>query len=484
MAVNKKFHDRGCMVLFFLLMSRLLAMYFIPLNDSTEARYGEIARIMLETGNWVTPMQTYGVPFWAKPPLSTWASALSMMLFGVNAFAARLPGLLLSVGILWLVWDLAKKRNGSHVAMIATLVLAGCLFFFLNAGTVMTDPSLIFCTTLSLVAFWQAVVLKNKRWGYVFFAGLGLGLLAKGPISVVLTGIPIFFWVLRHKSRWTALWQHLPWFTGVLLMLFIAGPWYALAELKTPGFLNYFIMGENVHRFIDPGWSGDKYGFAHSAPLGMIWIYALLGLFPWSIVGVAWLVHHAKECPVLCKDKDGWVSYLLLCTFIPLIFFTFSSNIIYPYVFPSIPFFALLFAELTHRSNLNADAENKLIWLASISGVMFLLVSSLFVFKPQWVAKSQYHVANVYNSHKTNGKGKLIYWAQKTDFSAQFYSAGNAMATLDPQILHNILSNGQTNYVVINSNQTTPFPNEFREHLTPIATIAVLKDQLILLQSK
>ncbi|MEN3809069.1 phospholipid carrier-dependent glycosyltransferase, partial [Chromobacterium piscinae] len=69
-----------------LLAIRLLAMWAIPLTDTTEARYAEIARKMLETGNWVTPLHDYGVPFWAKPPLSTWLSAASMGLFGVNEF--------------------------------------------------------------------------------------------------------------------------------------------------------------------------------------------------------------------------------------------------------------------------------------------------------------------------------------------------------------------------------------------------------------
>lgn len=48
---------------------------FFPLFDTTESRYAEIARKMLETGNWVTLQQDYGVPFWAKPPLSIWLSA-------------------------------------------------------------------------------------------------------------------------------------------------------------------------------------------------------------------------------------------------------------------------------------------------------------------------------------------------------------------------------------------------------------------------
>ena len=65
-------------VLFTLLAMRLLLMWYVPLTDTTEARYAEIARKMLETGNWVTPLHDYAVPFWGKPPLFAWLSAASM----------------------------------------------------------------------------------------------------------------------------------------------------------------------------------------------------------------------------------------------------------------------------------------------------------------------------------------------------------------------------------------------------------------------
>ncbi|WP_040535378.1 ArnT family glycosyltransferase, partial [Legionella drancourtii] len=216
----RKFFNNALFALLFLLVCRVISMCFIPLNDVSEARYGEIARKMLETGNWVTLLHDYGVPFWAKPPLSTWLSAASMMFLGVNEFAVRLPGLLLSIGVLWLIWDLAKKHSGNVVATLATLVLAGTLYFFLDAGTVMTDPSLIFCTTLVLVSFWHAIVGGNKYWSYVFFIGLGLGLLAKGPVATVLAGMPIFCWVLL-RNQWRNLWQRLPWIKGILIMLAI-----------------------------------------------------------------------------------------------------------------------------------------------------------------------------------------------------------------------------------------------------------------------
>ena len=49
---------------------RLLSLSMYPLLDTTEARYGEMARIMVETGYWIVPQIDYGVPFWGKPPLS------------------------------------------------------------------------------------------------------------------------------------------------------------------------------------------------------------------------------------------------------------------------------------------------------------------------------------------------------------------------------------------------------------------------------
>ncbi len=476
------FQQRTLGVLLFLLACRLLAMWLIPLNDSTEARYGEIARIMLETGDWITPMQSVGVPFWAKPPLSTWASASFMWLFGVNAFSARLPSLLLSMGILWLVWDVTKKRNGLHAALVSILVLAGSLFFFLDAGTVMTDPSLLFCITLSLIAFWHALVNQQKVWGYLFFIGLGLGLLAKGPIALVLTGMPIFVWVLTH-NRWRLMWQSLPWITGGLLMLLIALPWYALAEMKTPGFIHYFIIGEHFHRFLDPGWGGDKYGFAHKAHYGMIWVYAVLGFLPWTVLGVVGLLHRMRQWPSLFQDKDGWVGYLLSCTLMPLLFFTFSGNIIYPYVFPILPFLALLFSEILtriDRRELMPKTEARLLLLASITGIVFLIVTALFVFKPEWVAKSQFRVVAAYQKAALSNRSRLVYWSQKTDFSAQFYSKGRAMATLDADELRHLLSNGEDHYVVLHSNHSTPIPDDLNAHLTHLMTITVLKDQLSL----
>lgn len=146
--------------LLFALIARLVCNAAIPLTDTSEARYAETARKMLETGGGITPQHDYGIPFWAKPPLSTWLSAASMKLFGVNEFAARLPSTLIGIGTLVLIWLWCTSHRGRDFALGVCAVLAGMSLFFMSDGAVMTDTSLVFCTSLKLAAIGLAINLS------------------------------------------------------------------------------------------------------------------------------------------------------------------------------------------------------------------------------------------------------------------------------------------------------------------------------------
>src|SRR5437762_12063061 len=61
-----------------------------PRLDPDEPVYGQIAREMAQTGNWLTP-HLAGRPWFDKPPLFYWAEAASMALLGPTELAARLP---------------------------------------------------------------------------------------------------------------------------------------------------------------------------------------------------------------------------------------------------------------------------------------------------------------------------------------------------------------------------------------------------------
>ena len=87
--------------LFFLLGGR-------SLNEPDEGRYAEVAREMLETGNWLVPHFWYA-PHLDKPPLAYWAVAASMSAFGQNEWAVRLPLALAGLSGLWAV-SISSRR--------------------------------------------------------------------------------------------------------------------------------------------------------------------------------------------------------------------------------------------------------------------------------------------------------------------------------------------------------------------------------------
>ena len=290
---------------------RLCSLGAYPLADTTEARYAEIGRVMLTTGNWTTPQLGPGEPFWAKPPLSVWLTASSFALLGVSGFAARLPALLCLLAVTWLVYRFHGRETQSGSGVIAATILISSTLGFISAGAVMTDSVLLVTTSVAMLSFRNAVVRQQRAWAYVFFIALTMGMLAKGGIAWVLTGLPLMIWTLwKHRVRDVI--HAFPWIEGCALIALLTLPWFLLAEIKTPGFLHYFVVGEHIQRILDSGWRGDLYGSAHARPRGLIWLYALLAFAPWSALVLFRFGHHWRQAGQYLKSMTDEQHYLLL----------------------------------------------------------------------------------------------------------------------------------------------------------------------------
>jgi 4-amino-4-deoxy-L-arabinose transferase-like glycosyltransferase len=407
-----------------LVLARLAGMAALPLMDTTEARYGEIGRKMAALGDWVTPWHADGVPFWGKPPLSFWLTAGSFKLLGVSEFTARLPHFACAVLVALLVWNLGRQRD-ARLARLAVAVLAGSALFWVSGGAVMTDGALVLGTTLCMQAFWQAlhaaVPTQRERAGWLFFIGLALGLLAKGPLALVLVATPLALWMMLTR-HWRQAWRALPWLRGSVLALALAVPWYVIAERRTPGFLAYFIVGEHWHRFVTPGWQGDLYGTAHRYAPGTIWIFAAAALLPWTVLLplATWRGRSAASRPSGARD---WDSYLLLWAIVPLLFFTPARNIIWTYPLPALPAAALLIAgRLLWRQPVGAER-----WVAAGLGAsLALAVGSWAVGQAtgQIEAASARSIVRAYEVQRAPGQ-PLFFIGGRT-FSAAFYSRNQA----------------------------------------------------------
>ena len=109
----------------------------LPLMDQTEARYAEIARLMVDTQNWIVLQIDYNIPFWAKPPLSTWAAAISIFLFGFHSFFVRLPYFIVNIA---LALGIPKVFPVQKVPpYLLSIILFTLPEFYLHSGVVSTD---------------------------------------------------------------------------------------------------------------------------------------------------------------------------------------------------------------------------------------------------------------------------------------------------------------------------------------------------------
>lgn len=404
------------LLLMLILLVRLISLGLYPLMDTTEARYGEMARKILETHNWLTPQYDYGVPFWGKPPFSFWASAVTMATFGINEFGARFAPFLASIltGLLFFAWPYSSEASQNKKKALGSFIIAASSAIgFVSAGAVMTDEFLLLSVTLVMVSFWKAMTEANCNfiWKYAFFIGLSLGLLSKGPLVLVLAGFPIFIWTLAGR-QWLNVWKRLPWINGTILMLILTLPWYLAAEKATPGFLRYFIIGEHFERFVVSGWKGDLYGSGHARPLGMIWLFGLASFLPWSLI-LPFLVRKSSIAPAADNQK----LYLLMWTFTPLLFFTFAKNILPAYVLPGLGGLAILSSNLIFNWH---NGKSWKIWL--IPTALFSLMAVVMVY-PGISSFTHRHQKDILQNWD---KSSELVYIDRRPYSAQFYTKGNA----------------------------------------------------------
>ncbi|MDT8997843.1 glycosyltransferase family 39 protein [Paucibacter sp. APW11] len=414
------------------LLLRLLTLPLMPLTDHTEARYAEIARLMLQLGNWVSPHVTPEEVFWAKPPLSTWSQAALMALFGVSEWSGRLAAWLWALMTLaGLRWMLGTAVSAVHRAAMQTALML-CPLFFLCAGAVMTDATLGATVLLVQAAWWRVLQDQGqarRRAGWVLGLAMGLALLTKGPAAAVLALLP----VLMHAT-WRRHWpvalqvirDPLVWLAWMLVAL----PWYVLAELRTPGFIEYFVLGEHVMRFLQPGWKGDRYGFAHAEPLGMIWLYALLAALPWLLAAalrLGWL-RWRRGAGAAAAQWRGTLGadlacYALCIALAPLLLFSVARNIIWTYALTALPGLVLLCLGLM--------SERALAWRRGwgSAAALLALMAWAFVWKLPAVAErsSDKVLYEAYRSACPAQDCALSYMS-KPPYSAYFYSAGRLYA--------------------------------------------------------
>ena len=443
---------------------RLVLAIFVPLMDTTEARYGEMARKMVESHDWLVPLHDYSVPYLAKPPLAFWFSAAGIALFGANEVGPRILILLATMGFLVAAFWSVRRWLGVAAALVAVLVMATSLLFFIAAAAVMTDMLLTISAAVALGAFWERYRGGNRRAEFALYVALGLGLLIKGPLAAVLVLGPIALWAFV-TGRVVHVWKRFAWIRGGALALAIAAPWYVAAELRNPGFLDYFIVGEHLQRFLVPGWTGDLYGRAHDVPRGGIWLFFLLGAVPWIFVAIPWLVRSRAQVRERLLEHREFVMLWAGAALVPLLLFTFAGNIIFPYALPAIPASALLLAALV------GGDERVLPRLAGVAiATIFAVTVAAFAASPYMETHSQRAVVRAALGRAQAPDAPVYYW-QSRFFSADYYGGGRVRTVQDASALARELAARRDFTLVVPERRRASLPEDIAEHLQAVGTV-------------
>jgi len=247
----------------------------VPLQEPQEARYAEIPRQMLVEGKWLVPV-LYGEPYLDKPPLLYWLVMASYLVFGVHDWAARIVPcsaafLTMVVTYLW-----GRRVLGPRGGFLAGMIL--CLSVrYVYLGRMLTmDTLLCLFVVAALAGAHLAVRGPEFRWRPWVASALacGLGLLAKGPVALVLVVVPVLvFPFVVPKAARPRFWA---WLAYASVAAGIALPWYLTAMAASPAFVEYFFWRHHVERFVTP--------FDHQEPF---WFYLpgiFLGMLPWTLL--------------------------------------------------------------------------------------------------------------------------------------------------------------------------------------------------------
>ena len=350
-----------------------LVLYFIfihnlggpALLDSDETRYADMARTMLNTGNFTT-LFLDGRIFWDKPPLFFWILTLSYKIFGINEFAVRIPSVLAALTVITSVFFAVRKTISNTVAQKAALILATSVEFVIFARVSILDMIFSAFITLSLLCGLMTYFVKeqNKKYfWWLFYTLSALGVLVKGlPAAVIPFGVMLYagIWKKNLKEFFRPVYL-LP---GCIIFLSIALPWHIIMyKIHGAEFVHEYFVKHHLQRFAGSSDIGREHGILYYVPTFIV------GFLPWTLpflFGLKKLIGN-RHNDFIVMNLAGF-----LFTFI---FFSIAGTKLITYILLVYPFCAVLCAYMWVKEDYFKTTELA-IKVTNIAFMIFALLVS------------------------------------------------------------------------------------------------------------
>ena len=371
--------------------------------DDVDAVQAQIARNMLESGDWVTA-RLNGVAYLEKSPLIYWMMAGSFRVFGVHDWAARLPLALAIVLLCFATYRFGRWAFGERAGMYAGVCLATSVGLYLFTRILIPDAILTLTITVAIWSWMRLLEPEEPRprlWALVLGVSFGLGLLLKGLIAGVFPVLAALAYMGVTRQLFSrASWRRLHPGIAIGAALLIAAPWHVLAMMRNPplfafsmhsgpgeyrGFFWFYFFNEHLLRFLNLRYPRDY----NTVPRAWFWLLNLVWLFPWS----AYLAGAAKLSYSLAS-RAGRVRLMAVCWIgAVMLFFTFSTTQEY-YSMPIYPAMALLIGSSMAEGRFFRGSSRVLL---GVSALLFMVLGTILALVARNPARGEISQALVQN---------------------------------------------------------------------------------------
>ncbi|MBC7804023.1 MAG: glycosyltransferase family 39 protein [Candidatus Parcubacteria bacterium] len=313
------------------------SLWLRPLWPVDETRYASVAWEMWLRGDFLVP-HINGETYSHKPPLLFWLIHAGWAVFGVNEWWPRMIGPLCALAAVPLTLRLGELLwpEEREARLNAVWLLFGTLLFVGFVTLLMFDLLLMLCAMAGMIGVLNLSNKKRIRGLLWLGAGIGLGVLAKGPVILlhVLPAALVAPWwkpEMRQREGRSLSLYYLDLLLGVLLGAAIALAWALPAA---------YFGGEVYQRAIFWGQTAGRVSesFAHRAAW---WHYLPLLpvlLFPWIVWPRFWIGLKASRK----EGQQHSTKFLLAWLVLTVVGFSLVSGKQGKYLVPFLPAFALL----------------------------------------------------------------------------------------------------------------------------------------------
>lgn len=297
-----------------------------------EAIYAQVSKETAQGGGWLTLHWGYK-PWFEKPPLLMWTTALLYRLFGVNEFWARAASALSGVLLVVVTYSLGKLAYNKQAGFLSALVLLTCYYFlsFSRFGTM--DVMLTLFTYLAVYAYLRLRD-GNQKWWYMVWAACAFALMTKGAGGMIAPAIILL--ALVFDRRFVNAIQAREFRLGFLVALLIVAPWHILMLVRhgrafTDEYIGYHVVARTT-RTLEGHATTPLYYFAR----------LIDGFFPWCLLTPFAFVSSVRE---IRRGQQRSRIFVIACALVFILYTLIPTRRPW-YIVPIFPALAILNAAL------------------------------------------------------------------------------------------------------------------------------------------